>query len=292
MKHDLTLVVLAAGIGSRYGGNKQLDTIGPNGELLLDYSIKDASKTGFTKVVLVIRPELEESFYPVKKNWEQNLDIEVDFAYQELSKLPSGYKIPDNRQKPWGTGHAVLCAKEKVTTPFAAINADDYYGISSYKVLADFFTNPEVKQNQYAMVAFLLQNTLSAYGPVSRGVCKIDKDNKLEEIIEHTKIQEKDGKIYTHNIENANITLNSFVSMNFWGFTPSIFEWLEKQFQNFLDNYDDILKKEFFLPKSVDDGIKAGKFDVTVLTTKEKWLGITYPEDSKWVLERLKSLEK
>lgn len=290
----LTLLVMAAGMGSRYGGLKQITRFGPNDETILDYSIYDAIKSGFTKVVFVIRKEIEEDFRNiVVKRIEPH--IEVECVYQELdSFVPSDFTIPKDRKKPWGTGHAVLAAQNAIDGPFAVINADDFYGRSSYKVIADFLNK---NTNESALVAYRLKKTLSAYGSVSRGVCNIDIEGNLQSIIEHTKIAMDDqGKLidWQPNGVAVRLTGNEMVSLNLWGFQPSFFDYLKKQFHEFLKKHGNEDRSEFYLPSVVDNAIKEG-LGVAVLPTTENWFGITYKEDleivQKQIQERIKSGE-
>ena len=280
---SLTLVILAAGMGSRYGGIKQIEGLGPKSEIFSDYSIAYASKAGFHKILLVIRKDIEQYFPPLIERWKKNFDVDVDFCYQELDSLPTGFSLPEARKKPWGTGHAVLCAAQKTSTPFAVVNADDYYGESSYGILAEFLQNIPENSTQHAMVAFLLKNTLSPYGPVSRGICKIQEQDFLKDVTEHTQIVVKENKVYNHDIFLPEIFPETLVSMNFWGFTPGIFPWIEEQFIEFLQQEKALESAEFYIPKVIDEGIKRGKFTLKVLKSQEKWAGVTYREDIDWV---------
>ena len=260
--NETTLVVMAAGMGSRFGSLKQLEPVGPNGEIILDFSIYDAVKAGFSKVVFIIKKEMEEDFrYVIGKRIEKIID--VDYAFQTLDKIPKGCSIPDNRSKPWGTGHAVICAKSAVTTPFMVINADDYYGSHSYKIVGDYLS-----QNKgMCMTGFRLKNTLTENGTVSRGLCEIEK-GYLKSVVEHTSID-----------KNSGIPLDSMVSMNMWGFDIDIFNVLEQEFTLFLKNLKNPLKDEFYLPSVVDNMIKTQSVKVKVLETLDKWYGVTYKED-------------
>ncbi len=289
-KSKLTLLVMAAGIGSRYGGTKQIEPIGPTGEIIVDYSVSDASAAGFDHVVLIIRPDLQEQFEPIVARWKKNFGIQISYVYQELTKnLPAGFQIPSGRVKPWGTCHAILCAKDIIKTPFAAINADDYYGPESYQVLAQFLRNVKPDENKYAMVAYLLSNTLSEHGPVSRGVCQ-EKDGLLERVIEHTKLELQNGQLYSNGILQSHLNPNMPVSMNFWGFTPTIFEWLAHGFHEFLQTMPDPLKSEYYIPLAVDQGLSNHHFTVSMLHSPAKWVGITYKEDVPFVRKFLPSL--
>lgn len=287
---SLTLVILAAGMGSRYGGIKQIEGLGPKGELIIDYSICHASKAGFRKIVLVIRHDIEQYFPPLIAKWEKHFGVEVQCCYQELSSLPAGEIVPTGRAKPWGTAHAILCTRNLVHTPFAVINADDYYGEKTYQVLANFLQSVSAQSNEQAMVAFLLQNTLSPYGPVSRGVCKVNEKGHLQEVTEHTKLSLRDGKVYSQNSSLLDASPTSLVSMNFWGFTPVLFPFLEEHFGAFLAKEKNSLQSECYIPAAVDAGVKQGKFSVRVLESSEKWLGVTYREDVVWVKQGLPAL--
>ncbi|WP_346846729.1 sugar phosphate nucleotidyltransferase [Clostridium sp. UBA871] len=257
-----TLVVMAAGMGSRFGSLKQLEPVGPNGEIILGFSIYDAVKAGFSKVVFIIKKEMEKDFrHVIGKRIEKIID--VDYAFQTLDKIPQGCFVPDNRFKPWGTGHAVMCAKSAVTTPFMVINADDYYGSHSYKIVGDYLS-----QNKgMCMAGFRLKNTLTENGTVSRGLCEIEK-GYLKSVVEHTSID-----------KNSGIPLDSMVSMNMWGFDTDIFHVLEEDFTLFLKNLKNPLKDEFYLPSVVDNMIKTQSAKVKVLETLDKWYGVTYKED-------------
>ncbi len=260
--NETTLVVMAAGMGSRFGSFKQLEPVGPNGEIILDFSIYDAVKAGFSKVVFIIKKEMEKDFrHVIGKRIEKIID--VDYAFQTLDKIPKGCSIPNNRSKPWGTGHAVICAKSEVTTPFMVINADDYYGSHSYKIVGDYLS-----QNKgMCMAGFRLKNTLTENGMVSRGLCEIEK-GYLKSVVEHTSID-----------KNSGIPLDSMVSMNMWGFDIDIFHVLEEDFTVFLNDLKNPLKDEFYLPSVVDNMIKTQSAKVKVLETLDKWYGVTYKED-------------
>lgn len=267
---DLTLVVLAAGMGSRFGGLKQLQPVGENGEFILDYSVNDAVNAGFNKVVYIIKKEHEEDFRSTIGKRTEKI-IKTEYAYQDINDLPEGFSVPEGREKPWGTGHALLCAKDKVTTPFAVINADDYYGTNSMKIIADALLDG----TPACMVGFKLGNTLSENGTVSRGVCEV-KDGYLAKVTEHTALD-----------KNSGIPLDTLVSMNMWGLQPRIFDELEKGFVDFLKNLDNPLKGEYFLPGLVDSMISRGMMEVKMLTTDEKWYGMTYKEELEMVKQAL-----
>jgi NDP-sugar pyrophosphorylase family protein len=284
-----TLVILAAGMGSRYGGLKQLDEVGPNGEAIIDYSLFDAIRAGFGKVVFIIRRDFEEAF---KARFDQKLNgkIEVEYVYQELSDLPEGFSIPDGREKPWGTGHAIRSARNVVKTPFAAINADDFYGAEAYQTMADFLTS-EVSGKYYSMVGYRLDKTLSDNGTVSRGLCITDEMQNLIDIDELTKIATEDESIfYIRDEKKHDLQGNETVSMNFWGFHPSLFNHLEEGFVRFLEEEGKEMKSEFFIPMHVDDLIKSEKIKVKVLTSNADWFGVTYQEDKPVVIEKISAL--
>lgn len=287
MEKKPTLLILAAGMGSRYGGLKQLDAVGPSGEAIIDYSIYDALQAGFGKIVFIIRKELEQAF---RERFGKMLEgnVPYSFAYQELDMLPEGYSIPEGREKPWGTGHAVWCARNHIDGPFAVINADDFYGREAYKTLA-----AAMQQNtrDHMMVAYYLKNTLSKHGHVSRGVCTTDSENYLIDVQEHTRISIKDGKVvFDDNGRLKELSPDLPVSMNFWGFRPSYFEWLDKYFTEFLDNHGKELKSEYFIPTVVNHLINSGKERVKVLTSDAQWFGVTYREDKEEVMQRIAAL--
>ncbi|MCP4179931.1 MAG: nucleotidyltransferase [bacterium] len=289
-----TLVVLAAGIGSRYGGLKQIDPIGPCGESIIDYSIYDAARAGFGKVVFVIRHTIEDEFRKSIGDKYKNI-IDVDYAFQELDKIPEGYNIDGNRVKPWGTGHAILVAKNVVNTPFAVINSDDFYGKIAFEKICHYLSKSEdSKFYDYSMVGFKLKNTLSEFGYVSRGVCEASDSNYLVDIIERVEIYKKgNAAVYIDDDkQEVNLTGNEIVSMNMWGFTLSIFDELEVMFKNFIDINRKNLKAEFFIPYAVDDLIKSEKAKVKVLETDDLWFGITYKEDKKFVTDKINQLVK
>jgi hypothetical protein len=289
-----TLVVMAAGIGSRYGGLKQVDPIGPHGELIIDYSVYDAIRAGFGKVVFVIKEELEEIFRSrIGRRIEQK--IETAYVYQRLNDLPAGYSVPAERQKPWGTGHAVLCCRDAVDTPFGVINADDFYGATSFRALADFLA--EARDGgavyQYCLVGFELENTLTEHGSVARGICTVDSEGYLREIHERTRI-EKCGVAtrYTENGQDwVEIPRGSTVSMNTWGFTPNFFGELEHAFGQFLErNRDHLAKAEFYLPEVVGGLLARGKARVKVIPSHERWYGVTYQQDKPRVKDAVAAL--
>ena len=280
MKTDATLVVLAAGMGSRFGGLKQIEPIGPNGEALLDFSVFDAKKAGFNKVVFIIKKAIEKDFKEtVGKRIEKFIDVE--YVFQELDKLPDGYVCPKDREKPWGTAHAIYCCRDVVKTPFAVINADDYYGPSAYKKIYENLIN---KGDEYCTVGFRLSNTLTENGTVSRGVCET-KDGYLESITERTKIM--DCK-YTEDGENwIPLSPDTVVSMNMWGFTPDVFEYITKYLKVFLDGKINVPKSEYYLPLAVSYIINEDKKKVRVLVAEDKWYGVTYKEDKDSVVKAI-----
>jgi NDP-sugar pyrophosphorylase family protein len=284
-----TLVILAAGMGSRYGGLKQLDEVGPNGEAIIDYSLYDAIRAGFGKVVFIIRRDFEEAF---KKQFDAKLQgkIEVEYVFQELTDIPEGFSIPEGREKPWGTGHAIRAARNVAKTSFAAINADDFYGYEAYETMADFLSN-EAAADYYSMVGYRLDNTLSDNGSVSRGLCITDDNQNLTDIDELTKITKEDsGIFYEKNGSKESLEGNETVSMNFWGFHPSLFKYLEEGFTQFLKAEGSELKSEFFIPMYVDELIKTGKTKVKVLTSDASWFGVTSQEDKPDVISKINSL--
>lgn len=289
-----TLLVLAAGIGSRYGSLKQIDPIGPSGETIIDYSIYDAIKAGFGKVVFIIRREIEEDFKEVFVKKFENI-IPVEYVFQEISKVPKGLTIPEGRVKPWGTGHAVMMAANVIHEPFSVINADDYYGADAFvKMVAFLISLDESRGNDYAMVGYELQNTMSEHGAVSRGVCQLNKDSYLQEVTECTNIQFKNGNIAFRDKDESwgFLAGEAIVSMNFWGFTPSFFEHLSIAFTDFIQlNYYQP-KAEFYIPTVVDNLIKSGIAQVKVLKSTDQWFGVTYKEDKPIVIQKINQLIK
>lgn len=280
-KPNTTLLILAAGIGSRFGGIKQIEPVGPNGEIILDYSIYDAIQAGFTKIVFVIRKDIEDTFRQ-KINPKAAKKIEIDFAYQEIDSELMGFPLPSDRQKPWGTGHAVLVAKDKIHEPFAAINADDYYGQSAFALInSHLIVLSQGWTKDYAMVGYPLANTLSDFGTVSRGICETTPNGYLKRITERTKITRKpNGATFTgeDNIEHF-LPGDTQVSMNYWGFGPDIFIYLQKDFATFLAHKGNDPRAEYYLPFAVGGMINADLKKVKVLPAKESWFGITYKED-------------
>ncbi|MBO4536520.1 MAG: nucleotidyltransferase [Bacteroidales bacterium] len=289
-----TLLVLAAGMGSRYGSLKQMDGLGPSGEAIIDYSIYDAILSGFGKVVFVIRHSFAEAFQKIYSKERFGGKIDVEFVYQELDYLPEGYTVPSFREKPWGTNHAVMMAADAIHEPFAVINADDFYGREGFAAIADFLRGVEGCIGRYALVGYYLKNTLSDFGTVSRGVCELDDNACLSTVTERTAIQRKaDGKVYyaEKGVDHP-VSEDSLVSMNFWGFTPDYFKWSEELFKSFLDS-DDVKtnpKAEFFIPYVADVLIKRNDATFKVLNCDAKWFGVTYKEDRPSVVAKIGEL--
>ena len=286
-----TLLVLAAGLGSRYGGLKQLDGLGPNGETIMDYSIYDAVKAGFGKVVFVIRKSFEDEFMEkVAEKYKHLIPIEI--VFQELDNLPDGFELNPNREKPWGTNHALMMGKSVINEPFAVINADDFYGRKSYQVICDFLSNLENTENKYCMVGYRVGNTLSESGTVARGVCETDEKNNLTGIVERTQIKRIDGvvKYIDENDEWVSIPDNKPVSMNMFGFTPDYFKYSDEAFTDFLKENEENLKAEYFIPTLVNDLIVDDTIEMRVLDTTSQWFGVTYIEDRPFVVSKFKEL--
>lgn len=287
-----TLVILAAGMGSRYGGMKQIDGVGNHGEPIIEFSIYDAKQAGFENVVLIIKREHEEAFKQALTNKLEG-KINVRFAYQDMCNIPEGFTVPEGRVKPWGTTHALLACKGIVDGPFAIINADDFYGRDAYKVIYDFLTT-EVKDNQYAMVGYPCINTLTDNGTVTRGLCQEDENKCLASIVEIQKIAKKDGHaIYEDNGEWKEISDTSLVSMNFWGFTPAIFKDMEEIFAKFLQEHleENPLKCEHVIPTAVGTLVKEHKCSVKMLSSKDAWFGVTYKEDKPNVMQKIQEMK-
>lgn len=289
-----TLVIMAAGLGSRYGGIKQLEPVGPSGEIIMDYSIHDAIEAGFDKVAFIIRRDLEKDFKEVVGN-RVSKKVETVYIYQDLNRLPAGYQVPEGRIKPWGTGHAVMCCLGTVKEPFAVINADDYYGKEGFRVISQFLDAPKAEDGcfHFCMAGFRLGNTLSENGTVARGVCEVNQNGMLtgvEETMELKKINdtEAQGK---RGEGDVILPLTCPVSMNMWGFTPDFLEELDIRFSKFMKQLDgNEQKAEYMLPVVVDDLIKEQKADVKVLTTEDKWFGVTYKEDREYVVSAFRDL--
>ena len=286
-----TLFILAAGMGSRYGGLKQLDGLGPNGETIMDYSVFDAMRAGFGKVVFVIRKDFEDDFRRVVlSKYADHVPCEV--CFQGIDNLPEGFTRNPERTKPWGTNHAVLMAKDLIHEPFMVINADDFYGKESFEVMAKFLLDVNGEQGRYCMAGYRVGNTLSEHGTVSRGVCATDKMGFLTDVVERTAIESKNGHILFPD-ENGNeveIPFDTPVSMNMWGFTPAYFEYTEAAFKAFLTEHGQELKTEFYIPTLVNDLIKAGKATCQVLDTPAKWFGVTYADDRQMVVDKIQAL--
>lgn len=285
-----TLLILAAGMGSRYGGLKQIDKIGPSGEAIIDYSIFDAIRAGFGKVVFVIRPELEEDFRNFFGNKLEG-KIEMEFVYQTIDNIPEGVEISVDRTKPWGTAHAILVAKDAIDEPFVAINADDFYGADAYQAVAKYFeSNPD--QTDHCMVGYRLKGTLSEHGTVSRGVCKMDENGFLTSIEEVTKIGIHEGKIAFDDGQGnwAPLTGEELVSMNIWGFYPGMFEIFELGFERFIKTAKDDPKAEYFIAWPLTDMIKNNEGRIKVLETTASWFGVTYREDKQSAIDKINQL--
>lgn len=294
---NTTLVIMAAGIGSRFGGGiKQLEPVGPNGEIIMDYSIYDALQAGFNDVVFIIRKDLENDFKEVIGN-RISKNVKVSYAFQEMDDLPDGFQKPADRKKPWGTGQAILVCRDLIQNPFAVINADDYYGKEAFVKVHDYLVqeHPESGKLDFCMAGFILSNTLSENGGVTRGVCQVDENEMLTGVIETHEItkgqngaQIPDGQGGYREIDE-----NSHVSMNMWGFTPEILAELEKGFVKFLSGLDsEDIKSEYLLPTIVDELIQEGKAQVKVLETKDRWFGVTYKEDKPVVVDSFRKLIK
>ena len=292
----ISLVIMAAGLGSRYGGSKQVDGIGPNGEILMEYSIHDALRAGFDKVVFIIKPEMQEMMdglvgYLKQKKTADGRPVEVAFVYQDFTSVPSFYRIPEERTKPFGTVHALLCAEPAVDGPFCVINADDYYGVDAYRTIYEEL-GKLAPSGESTMVGYLLKNTASLHGTVSRGVCKV-KDGKLDSIQETLKIQLYPDGSLRDLAEDVPLDPDSVVSMNYWGFMPSIFPELRAYFERFLRGEGGRnIKSECLLPVMVDDLMREGRLEVSVLHSADKWFGMTYQEDRAVVAEELRKLHE
>jgi dTDP-glucose pyrophosphorylase len=285
-----TLVILAAGMASRYGSMKQTQSFGPGGETIMDYSIYDAINAGFGKIVFIIREDFAESF---KSVFEPKLNgkVETEYVYQSLNSYIGTHTIPSDRTKPWGTAHAVLCCKEVVKEPFAVINADDYYGVDSFKKAAYFLMN-DCNENTYSIIGYELKRTLSEHGSVSRGVCKVDNENNLTHINERTKIYRNENSIITYEDEEGlhEVDENSSVSMNFWCFHPNVFQLTQTLFNDFLEKEISNLKSEFFIPIVADYFISSGTGVIKVISTNSQWFGVTYKEDAPAVQNSINKL--
>ena len=285
-----TLFILAAGMGSRYGGLKQLDGLGPNGETIMDYSVFDAMRAGFGKVVFVIRKDFEDDFRKVVlSKYADHVPCEV--CFQGIDNLPEGFTRNPERTKPWGTNHAVLMAKDLIKEPFMVINADDFYGKESFEVMAKFLLEVNGQEGKYCMAGYRVGNTLSEHGTVSRGVCATDKMGFLTDVVERTAIENKNGHVvYQDNGVDVEIPFETPVSMNMWGFTPEYFTYAEEAFKAFLTENSQELKAEFYIPTLVNDMIKSGKATCQVLDTTAKWFGVTYADDRQMVVDKIQVL--
>ena len=290
------LVIMAAGMGSRYGGLKQIDSVDAEGHIIIDFSIYDAVRAGFEKVIFIIKEEIEKDFKETIGNRISEI-IDVEYVFQEVYKLPENISLPEGRKKPWGTGHAILCCKDYIDSPFAVINADDYYGREAFEKIYNALLDDNTKtSHSHAMVGYVLHNTLTENGTVSRGVCSVDDKGYLQQIVERTKIQKcDDGASYLDEDSNTwvDISPKSIVSMNLWGFKQSILEELETSFKKFLTEEmpANPLKSEFFLPTVVQQLLKADRAEVKVLESKDKWFGVTYKEDKEKVVAAIASLK-
>ena len=284
-----TLVILAAGMGSRYGGLKQMDEVGPNGEAIIDYSLYDAIRAGFGKVVFIIRTDFSDQF---KSRFEPRLKgrIETDYVYQSLDKIPDGFTLNPEREKPWGTAHAVWMAKDAVKEPMAVINADDFYGKEAYQVMAEFLQS-SVGPDEYSMIGYRVDRTLSEHGTVSRGVCNTSNEGFLTSVVERTKIQREGSTIFYYEPEGKfPLNEDTPVSMNFWGLKPNVFGYLEEGFANFLSEKGNDLKSEYFIPLLINDNILSGRIKTKVLACDAPWFGITYREDKPLAQKEIRAL--
>ncbi len=300
MTNKPILAVMAAGMGSRYGGLKQIDPVGPSGEAILDYSLYDARRAGFETVVFIIKPEIDEAFRASVGARAEKAGLEVRYAYQTLDKLPEGFSAPEDRVKPWGTAHAILSAADVIDAPFAVINADDYYGPQGFRLIYEHLAKAETKAGSpapWAMVGFLLGNTVSANGSVSRGVCQLDEENRLVKVTERTRIETYEGGIHYTEDDGATWTdlpADAVVSMNLWGFTPDFLDRAREGFAAFLDASLPVnpLKCEYYLPSVVTAALEKGTAQVTVLTSADRWHGITYREDKPELVEALRRMSE
>ena len=280
---DISLLVMAAGMGSRYGGLKQLDAVGPSGETIIDYSVYDAIQAGFNKVVFIIRKDFEDEFKSQITD-KYSGKIQVEFAFQDLHDLPDGFTCPEGRNKPWGTGHAILAAGDLIHEPFVAINGDDFYGRESFKVVADYYLSGA---DDFSMVAFQLDKTLSTFGGVTRGLCTV-KEGKLDTVIETGELQRTEQGVTSDR--NIKLDGSEPVSMNVWGFTPVLFKYLKTMFVEFLNDEGNELKSEYLIPSVVNDLIKSGREDVHVLRSASSWFGVTYKDDRPFVMGEIQKL--
>jgi len=284
-----TLLILAAGIGSRYGGVKQMDQIGPSGESIIDYSVYDAIRAGFKKVVFVLNPKIIDDFKDVYENRLKG-KIEAEYILQELSNIPDGVEYNKDRVKPWGTAHAVMVAKNYINEPFAVINADDFYGKEAYEVMSDYLGQLNTESTKYSMVGYRLKNTLSENGSVSRGICSLES-GFLSDVVERTKIYKENSHIiFEEDGKKNEISGESIVSMNFWGFSPKFFNQMEEDFRKFIIHNANKLKAEFYIPFVVNNLIESNEAKVKVLKSESSWFGVTYQEDKQETIKRIKSL--
>lgn len=288
-----SLLVLAAGMGSRYGGLKQLDGVGPQGQTIMDYSVYDALKAGFGKIVFVIRHDFEDDFRTKILSKYQN-HIQVELVFQTTDALPEGYAVPTERTRPWGTNHAIMMGATAINEPFAVINADDFYGRDAFEVMAkQLHTLKDGSKGKYCMVAFHLGNTMTENGSVSRGVCTVNENGHLDNIVERIALTYDEQHLITYKDADGNachLDAETPVSMNLWGFTPDYFTYSDREFCRFLNKYIGDPKREFFIPSVVDKLVKNGEATVDVLSTTSRWFGVTYPEDRATVIERLAAL--
>lgn len=287
-----SLVVLAAGMGSRYGGLKQIDKIGPNGEIILELSVYDAIKAGFNEVIFIIKKEIEQDFKEAIGD-KISKQVEVKYVFQDIDRIPEGFSVPEGREKPWGTGHALLCCEDVIDSPFAVINADDYYGREGFVKLHDFLVN-STAENEYAMVGYILANTVSENGSVARGVCTVE-DGKLTNVDELTRIEKHlKGIEYSKDEGMTWLPLadNRLVSMNMWGFKPNFIQYMKEDFVKFFETEvpKNLMKSEFFIPKEVGKMLRESKIEVQVLQSEDKWYGVTYQEDKPVVQAGIKKL--
>ena len=285
-----SLLILAAGMGSRYGGLKQIDPVGPTGEAIIEYSIYDAIRAGFGKVVFVIRESIEEAFKEKFANKFQD-QIQVEYAFQELDTPVAGLTKFPKREKPWGTAHAVMVAESKIQEPFAVINADDYYGVDSFRQMADFLNN-RCAPNHYSMIGYTLEKTLSDHGHVNRGICTVDENGFLQSVFEATKIQRDDERnvFYLENDERKPLAENELVSMNFWGFHPSFFEAANERFRAFVKAHTNQPRAEFYIPTVVNDQLDKEEIKLSVLPNEERWYGVTYRDDKAVVVDAFQKM--
>jgi dTDP-glucose pyrophosphorylase len=287
-----TLLILAAGMGSRYGGLKQIDQVGPSGEAIIDYSIYDAIRAGFEKVTFIIRKNIEKDFREVFENKLKG-KIETEFVFQELEMVPEGISYSSDRVKPWGTAHAVWVAKDHIREPFVVINADDFYGAGSYQVIADYLMQDDiVKTTNYSMVGYQVRHTLSDFGSVTRGVCEGTDDDFMKAVVERTEIVREGEQIFYIDPAEGKVALtgDELVSMNFWGFTPGIFDQFENAFSEFIKLNAEELKEELFIPKVINELVAGNMASVKILPSRDQWFGVTYREDKPIAIDHIRKL--